>query len=831
MRFLLVPLLAWNIWLLAFWIINFHLAPAVLGDAFRQYFLGTSFSLPVLLKNWASFGLAGSGLAGMVSVAWLAGGAAAGLASRALRSDYLIRLGVGFGLLGTGILGLGLAGLLFAPPAAAMHVALAALWVWILLRNRSGLRLPALTLPPLSPPVTVVAGLAAVVAVAGILNIEISWDALSYHLRLPSFYVYRHKFYDVWHHFCAPFPSQVEMLYAVSFVIQEEYLARFLNALFCILLLPALMSLGRAAGLEARWAPLLLAGSPLFPALLTRAYIDPGLAFFLTLSLILFVRWWRGAGGGALVISGVLAGWGLSCKYTGAFFLAGILAAALPRLGKREGRNAAALWCSAALLPFLPWLLKNWLFRGNPLWPYLGAIFGAHSVIPPDVTPFFEKASPLAGLAYLLPRRAGGLFFDNGRVDGPLLPAVWGLLPLLAMPPSSDAMAVLRRSVFGYLAAWFLLAPDVRFLLPALPALVLTIEPAIASVAAAGAAARKWTRAILETGLASGMLYGACIQWTFFAPFTLPLGREDPHRKLEMGLDPPPWAAYTKDFVNANLPRNARIMFLSHFSTYYYERECIADFHYGTSHLAEILRENRTAEDMDKRLRQLGIRWLLDIWTGPNQYGKIPGYYDVPPGVPEQFKRFIAERGEAVWLMDNFTLFRLGRRHAARPLPSLPVYGWLPLAGAEQADDTGQMLRALASLKSPPPLARNLGTTWLQRGDIQNGLEDFAGAESSFRHALEYGLDVPRVRLGLSYALLRLGRPRAALPHATEAFRRSPLSAYAAANLASIEATLGNRTRALELVREAVRRNPGNEAYRAMARQFEDGSGRPGKER
>lgn len=818
MRILLWPLLAWNAWLLASYFVRFHLPPSVLSGSFTQYFVQTHFSWAALAGNWAGFARAAADLAGLSALAWLAGGV---LMRAVLRggSGALVRLTAGFGFLGTATLAAGLVGLLYSPPAAVTHLGLAALAAWTAWRTRPSWRIPAFPLPPLTRPVAVLLALCAVVALAGIPNIEVAWDALSYHLRLPSFYVYRHKFFDVWHHYCAPFPSQVEITYGLGLLVEGEYLARFMNALFCLLLIPATLSLGRSAGIPARWAPAMLVFTPLMTALATRAYIDPAMALFLTVSLDFLVQWMRGGKRGALAAGALFAGWGLASKYTGAFFLVGALALAWPRLRRPGGWKAAALGAGVMLLPFLPWLAKNWLYRGNPVWPYLGALFGSVAEVPGDITPFFEAPNPLASLLQGLFRHAGNLAFDNGRVDGPLLPAVAGFLPLLALSPRDEGTRLLRRAMFGYLAAWAALAPDVRFLLPVLPALLLLLDSCVAELAALGRTAALATRGFLEAGLAVGALYGAAIQWVFFSPFVLPLGLETAQRKLTLMLEPPPWASYAKDFVNANVPRGDRIMFLSHFSSYYFERECIAEFHYGRARITRLVNDNPTAEAMDRRLRQQGIRWLLDVWGGPLQYTYINGFYAATGESIGEFKRLLSERAEPVWQGDKYTLYRLGRRHAPRPLPSLPVWGWTALEGLLEEMDRDPR-GALARLDAAPALVQDVGTTLMHRGDILNVLGDLPGAVRAYRRALATGLDVPRLRLGLAHSLLMLGRAREALPHAEAAHKGNPLSGYNAATLATVENALGNNARAVELAREAVRLAPGNQAYRSLLAQM-----------
>jgi len=824
MKLILVLLFAWNLLLLLLWSPLFMLNPVHIVEAFRQYFIKPEFSFAVLTANWSLFITAAADLAGILGASWWAGGTIARLISPALARLSLARLGFGLGFAATGVLATGMAGLLFAPPSWIVHPLLALIGAACAWKARTFIRsIPSgfPGLPPLTPLTKGVLALAGFIVLTGLPNVEMAWDALTYHLRLPSFYVYHHKFYDVWHHYCAPFPFLIEMTYTLGLLLQGECLARYINGAFSILLLCSLAALAREVGVRGRWAFLLVAASPLFLVLFDRAYIDPGFAFFLTASLVLFARWWRTGSASALLASGIFAGFGLSCKYTGIFFVAGIAAAGAGRLNSRSGRRAALLWAAAALLPFLPWLAKDYLLRGNPFWPYLGSLFGTHADIPLDVTPFFAKESPLISWFANFPTRITALAFDNGRVDGPLLPAIAGFLPLVARTPATPILKMLRRAVLGYLAAWFMLAPDARFLLPILPAICLLVESAVEDFMATSNAARSMTRTFLEAGLIWGAYSGAAIQWVFFAPFSMPLGLETAHSKLEIGLTPPPWTSYARDYINANTPSNARIMFLCHFSTYYVERECIADFHYGTSRITKILLERRTAPEIDKKLRQIGFRWLLSTGPGAGQYLKIPGYFDVPIGIWKEWKRLLSERAEAVWQTDNYTLYRLGQRHEPRPLPALPVFEAIEFQKADEALDQGRPNDAIQLLKKVSPLMQDVGSTWLRSGDARNLMGDYPGALRDFQKAVSLGVNHPRLHLGMAHALLRLGRAPEALPHAEEAWRMNPLSAYTAATAASVQGTVGNFARARLLINKALKMSPDDKNYQIISRQLD----------
>src|SRR6185436_13929909 len=121
-------------------------------------------------------------------------------------------------------------------------------------------------------------------------------------------------------------------------------------------------------------------------------------------------------------------------------------------------------------------------------------------------------------------------------------------------------------------------------------------------------------------------------------------------------------------------PADARIWYMANFSTYYVERECLAEFHFGRSQFARLAEAHPTAAGMAKRFRQLGFPYLLSTGAIAEQYVSTTGYFDLPAGTWAEFKRLLATRADVAWQTESYTLYRLGRPHAARTLPDLPLY-------------------------------------------------------------------------------------------------------------------------------------------------------------
>jgi hypothetical protein len=76
---------------------------------------------------------------------------------------------------------------------------------------------------------------------------------------------------------------------------------------------------------------------------------------------------------------GIFAGFCLSTKYTALISVSGLFAVGffltLRKQSGKESLKRAALFALPALLIYLPWLIKNSIYTGNPFYPALYDIF------------------------------------------------------------------------------------------------------------------------------------------------------------------------------------------------------------------------------------------------------------------------------------------------------------------------------------------------------------------------------------------------------------------------------------------------------------------------
>ncbi len=440
------------------------------------------------------------------------------------------------------------------------------------------------------------AGLALVLAVLP----PTKWDVLTYHLVGPQKYLTHGRIYAVPHNHFLGFPQLLEMLYSAQLALIGQLsgaavLHWGVGAL-------ALMAVGgyaaRRGGHAVGWlAAALLLSAPSIWWEMTFAYVDllPLAAGVLALGAL--EQSAHTEDKRLLALAGVFTGLALGTKYS-ALWLA--LALGLVTLGVTRRRgwramlSAGLLFSAAAGALFAPWLLRNALLYGNPLYP-----FG-----PPAAEMDALRQSwyrhPGSGLLFtsnawhapFLPLSATVFGVENaglyGADIGPLFAAL-GPLALLVWRLWSAAerrTAALALSVAAAVTAAWMFSAALISGVGRQPRLVFYLfGPLALALALAFEALRRWPRkpfdlhfvlrGALAFSLALSALNAARILNNSSAPIYFS-GRDD-YRRAYL-LSALPWHMRAMDQL-ATLPQGARVRFLwEPRSLYCPERvECVPD--------------------------------------------------------------------------------------------------------------------------------------------------------------------------------------------------------------------------------------------------------------
>jgi 4-amino-4-deoxy-L-arabinose transferase-like glycosyltransferase len=476
----------------------------------------------------------------------------------------------------------------------------------------------------LKKPPFLIISLSAIVSLALAFAPVTYYDSLVYHFALPQTYVHAGRWVGRPELIYSAFPQVMEMLWTLGMLLANDVLANLIGWLVSVLGVFAVYSFAKryfSTG-TAAWAAALLSAMPAYLLLSSGGYVDVGLAVFSFASFYALSLWKDSPNPALLVLSGVLAGSAMGTKYTGAIPLVIGALFILKEVHPRTLKNIIIkklLYVIPALLVFSPWLLKNFHYVGNPVFPFF------YSWTMKPISPWVNAAAAgyfLRGLAEYAPRpwwhlfkllwdvAVHGIDFGGGMdVLGDLgwapffafLPAVWlGTRKLPAALSSVLLYAVL------FFIPWGMSRPVLRFLVPLAPFLAVAAaygyEQGVVPQTKGFQAIRQIVLGILL--LSNVMLFFEVTD--VLSSYKVPLGLQSPTDYLSQKLD-----YYTAaSFVNT-LPPDSLTYVVGDQRSYYYMTTVLVTPVFNTNPLTEWANQAASAEALASQLKVKGVTHLL----------------------------------------------------------------------------------------------------------------------------------------------------------------------------------------------------------------------------
>ncbi|HKY84098.1 MAG TPA: hypothetical protein VJ160_04640 [Anaerolineales bacterium] len=299
----------------------------------------------------------------------------------------------------------------------------------------------------------------AVAALLGMALIEaaappVHFDALVYHLDLPQRFLAAHSLSTPTDNLYWGLPLTGEMLYTLAMALGRPQTATVLGFAAALLTGAGVFVLAAEFGRLAGWAALLaLFAAPSLAASSGWGYVDWWAALYGFALIAIVIRVDASSPSRQAILAGAMAGFAGGVKYTAAIALpAGFMAICIAAPNRR-GLRLGLLFLATGLLVLSPWLLKNAVATGAPLYPYFGGgegirqagLVGSVPAPPLGQSLFVPLAATLLGY-----EKATGFASDIG----PLLVA---LLPGLALLPGSTRRQFLPVGAY-LLTGWLLWA-------------------------------------------------------------------------------------------------------------------------------------------------------------------------------------------------------------------------------------------------------------------------------------------------------------------------------------------------------------------------------------
>lgn len=540
-------------------------------------------------------------------------------------------------------------------------------------------------------------GLIYLITIPYALTPAIQSDALRYHLAAPEAWLAVGRIEYLPHQAFSNFPFLIEMLYMIAMALQGAEGAHMIHLAFLessavlIALLAYLLiretaprspfkDQGNESGRRtlAGLAGVAFATIPTAAILACWAFVDIATcAYFFAIAYV-----------GALMLTsrrpppawllGVMAAGAMGTKYSMILLAVAVAVYFAPLLmwtrGVESIRKTLLPALGIALLLVSPWLIRNVMWTGNPVYPLAYSVFGGEDWSEANAAFYASKAAekgfsatdsrvllneedaPALTLADrfdqlglpsgFLARPAGEVFefvispFTTALFPGPFEDHYLGPLPLAAMllalaglvffflprdPPSrrQRPQFALLLWIFGLALGswlfWFVTYQSNRLLLPSIGLLVGAGAWGVASVArplgsvGARGPGRRSIGMILTLLLTLAMLHG----WSFSAA-TIAAGVK-PHplpRALGFGSS----EAYLESALNyyrgakwleANLPENEKALLIGEHRTLYFPPNVIASDWFDTPQPLPLIRETENNDELFARLREDDVRYVF----------------------------------------------------------------------------------------------------------------------------------------------------------------------------------------------------------------------------
>jgi hypothetical protein len=438
---------------------------------------------------------------------------------------------------------------------------------------------------------------------------EVSPDGSGYHLGNVYRIWQQHGFAWNYHSIYSHMPQGMEMLFLPAYTIGGPSAAALVHFAFFSALPLLMVCYGCRFGFPRAgiFAAVLVYASPVCGLVGVSAYNDLALATLIYAVFYLLKLNNELIDPKIFFIIGLLIGECFALKYTGA--VAAVVAATLILLKYRRGAVAPLLRCAVtASVVAVPWLLRNWIWVGDPVAPFLNAWFP---------NPYFSPSLEHGYLADLATYPGFKHYWDlplDFALFGRVLPGFAGPvfllapLSLLALRCAEGRRLLLAASICAVPVAF---NAAVRFLVPSLPFLAMAMGIAMEASWGVLPALAAFHALLCWPSVAGS--YSAPWAWRIREiPVHAALRLEPEARFLTRRLPDYAW----KEPVERLVPAGARIFTDAGRPEAYIHRELIVGYESALGYQAQLklaapLAQPSLTQSTGMILKRLGISYLL----------------------------------------------------------------------------------------------------------------------------------------------------------------------------------------------------------------------------
>lgn len=457
----------------------------------------------------------------------------------------------------------------------------------------------------------IILGCILVIDLPYVVSPEVSYDALTYHLLVPKMYLGMGRI--EWLPFLmeSNYPLLAEFCYLPILSLSGEIACKSLHFVVCLLLLCCMaLFVRRIRGQNGGWiAPALFLCMPAVVAQSGWAWNDFFFTYFLLLSIYFLYEYHVAPPPERqtrdLFAAGVLLGLAAATKYSFAIFIGPFILICIIGMRRWNWKKEDFLYMllPAILVP-APWLLKNWIYTGNPTFPLFNSFFGSRYWTE-SLADYFQKS---ISRSYI--ENVSGLTHVLFPLELMLKPRVIdihvGILPIAFLPlffwmkfKGRNLLILLIVSLF---VSWICLQTGTRTAFIFFAVLMVLYSVALYQ----RFSDRGWKRwvivVILGVGLSLNLILSILNTYGTFHPLAYFLGRESDTEYITREVS----SQRAYDYLNA-LPEVGNVLLVSLHDPLYLRQVCYFSGRHDQP-IAEIVAASvGSKEEMLKKLIRMNV--------------------------------------------------------------------------------------------------------------------------------------------------------------------------------------------------------------------------------
>ncbi len=208
----------------------------------------------------------------------------------------------------------------------------------------------------------------------------VSRDALTHHLYVPRLWLENGDITPIADIPFSYYPMNLDLLYLIPLYFGNDIIPKYIHFFFA-LATAGVMYWYLKKRLSKNWGllgALFFLTVPIIVKLSITVYVDLGLTFFTTVSLLCLLEWIRKQYQyPALIVAGIFCGLAAGTKYNGLITIF-LLTLFVPFIYLQTNKKIKSSWksilsgvifLSCTLFAFSPWLMRNYTLTGNPIYP------------------------------------------------------------------------------------------------------------------------------------------------------------------------------------------------------------------------------------------------------------------------------------------------------------------------------------------------------------------------------------------------------------------------------------------------------------------------------